>query len=99
MASWNLDERMLISTVPPTLENSSRLLFYHFSKAPSEGFQNSVKTGLYHYNVLKIAKTYGDMLKNETIVESLAQVFAQKEKDQKSGDEQYIIQQQIKLTI
>jgi hypothetical protein len=58
MASWNLDERRLISLNPPRLENGESLLFYHFSKAPSKGFRDSVLAGLHHNYVLELAKDY-----------------------------------------
>jgi hypothetical protein len=38
MAPWNLSERKLISTMPPTLISGDPLVFFHFSKFPSEDF-------------------------------------------------------------
>jgi hypothetical protein len=72
MASWNLDERRLISVDPPTLEDNRQLLFYHFSKAPSKGFLKSVKQGLYNENVLKLAWNYTNLLKALSNIDELA---------------------------
>jgi len=58
MASWNLDERRLVSLNPPLLENGEKLLFYHFSKAPSRGFRDSVLSGLHFRYILELAKEY-----------------------------------------
>jgi len=72
MASWNLDERRLISFDPPTLEDDRQLLFYHFSKAPSKGFQKSVKLGLHNENVLNLAGIYTNLLKTLSNIDELA---------------------------
>jgi hypothetical protein len=42
MAPWNLEERNLVSLNPPILSNGEALIFFHYSKFPSNEFSSKV---------------------------------------------------------
>jgi hypothetical protein len=44
MAPWNVSERRLISVNPPILDTGESLLFFHFSKFPSDAFNDKIKS-------------------------------------------------------
>jgi glycosyltransferase involved in cell wall biosynthesis len=45
MAPWNLEERNLVSLHPPMLSNGEALIFFHYSKFPSNEFSSKVLKG------------------------------------------------------